>query len=233
MRDSKVDKWRRWVSHEGFVREEVLMLHLRRYVWQETARMVRENESLPDSYWWRFLVDNYIACQAVAIRRQADTNPRVVSLGRLLTEIRDDAARITRLVLAGIWQPEDSWGERDLDEAFERFSGAARGHVDPAIPEADLVALRSGAATVTVYADRHLAHVDSRPLPPEELPSVNDLHAAIDLIGSHFRRYHLLLTSADMPVLIPILQHDWTAPFRQAWIPPGTDFFPRPERESM
>jgi hypothetical protein len=232
MRDSKVDKWRAWLSEHGKVRDEVLNLHLRRYVWQEIMRMLREyGDRLPDSYWWRFMVDNYIACQAIAVRRQADTDSRVITLGRLLTEINKDAERITRPVLAAIWKPDDPLDERDLDAKFSEFSGGCR-HFDSAIAQADLEALRDGAAKVSSYADRHLAHLDATPLPVEQLPSVDDLHAAIGVIGDLFRRYQLLLTAADMPSLVPILQPDWMAPFRQSWIPPGERFFPRHEWHS-
>jgi hypothetical protein len=221
VRDSKVDKWRGWIADQGRIRNQVLVMHMHRYLWRQFARMLREHGSLPDSYWWEFMRSNYDVTQAVAIRRQADTDPRVITLGRLLTEIENDASRITRPVLAAIWQPEDSWDERDLDQALGRFSGSVGDHVDPAIVAADLDALRTGAAKVSTYVDRHLAHLDSKPVPASDLPTLDDLHAAIDVIGVLFRRYHLLLTSADMPMLVPVIQHSWTAPFRVAWAPPG------------
>lgn len=232
MRDSKVDKWRTWLSHNGPVRDEILRLHLRRYVWQEVMRMLREyGDRLPDSYWWRFMADNYIACQAIAVRRQADTDPRVITLGRLLSEITKDAQRITRPVLAAIWKADGPLDARDLDAKFNEFSRGG-GHFDPAVAAADLEMLRDGAAKITSYADRHLAHLDASPLPVDDLPSVDDLHAAVGVIGDLFRRYHLLLTAADMPFLVPVLQPDWMAPLRQPWIPPGEDFFPRNEWDS-
>src|SRR5438093_696490 len=115
MSDSRVQKWRRWLGQNGPVRNQVLVMHLHRYLWRQFGRMVREHGSLPDSYWWEFMRGNYNVTQAVAIRRQADTGPRVISLGRLLVEIKSDAARITRPVLGTIWNPQDTWGERDLN----------------------------------------------------------------------------------------------------------------------
>ena len=227
MRDSKVDKWRGWLEHNGGVRNEVHVLHLHRYVWQEVARMLREHGNLPDSYWWKFMRDTYIASQAVAVRRLADTDPRVISLGRLLTEISTDASRVTRAVVAGIWQPEDAFDERSMDRIFGEFAGSVGNHFDPAIAQRDLESLTDGAAKVSDYVDKHLAHLDAKPIPPTDLPSLGDLHVAIDLIGELFQRYHLLLTAADLRFLVPVLQHDWIAPFRLPWI--GAEFRPMPE----
>lgn len=227
MRDSKVDKWRSWLDHNGKIQNQVLVMHLHRFVWQEYARMLREHGSLPNSYWWEFARETYVASQAVAVRRQADTDPRVISLSRLLTELAKDAPRVTRAVIAGIWKPEDAFGERDVDRIYGEFAGSVGVHVDPAIPLRDLESLRAGAAKVNAYVDRHLAHLDAKPIPPTDLPSLDDLHDAIDVIGNLFKRYHLLFTAADMPFLVPVLQHDWLAPFRQPWIPTGAQFFAR------
>ena len=54
--------------------------------------------------------------------------------------------------------------------------------------------------------------------PAEVKLRFNDIHDAIDVIGELFQRYHLLFTAADMVDLVPVIQHDWLAPFRQPWI---------------
>jgi hypothetical protein len=224
LRDSKVDKWRRWC--DGPIKDEVVALHLHRYTWQEVARLLRTfGDKLPASYYWRYMRDSYVVMQSVAVRRHADTDPRVISLGRLLKEISGEPDRITRQVIAGIWKPKDAWAERDLDRAMTEWAGTGGTHLDPSIPLADLDTLTAAASKISDYVDRHLAHSDSKPVPSTDLPSLDEMHAAIDVIGELFRKYYTLLTGADMAFLVPVLRHDWLAIFGQPWIPEGEDFF--------
>jgi hypothetical protein len=89
-------------------------------------------------------------------------------------------------------------------------------HLDPAIPKADLMDLMWVAAEVKIYVDEHVAHNDAKPSPG--LPTFKDLDASIDVIGQLFAKYANLLTAATWPILVPVLQHDWQAIFRQRWI---------------
>ena len=81
-----------------------MTMYLQRYAWLEVGKILGDNaEQLPDSYWWEFMRDTYGTTQAVAVRRQADTHRDAASLGKLIEEIRDDAARITREFWLGLW----------------------------------------------------------------------------------------------------------------------------------
>lgn len=171
--------------------------------------------------------DSYVVMQSVAVRRHADVNGRVVSLGRLLKEMSVEPQRITRQVVAESWEPQDAWDERDLDHEFGRWAGPAGTHLDPSIPQRDLDVLTVAASKVKAYVDGHIAHSDAKAVRGDELPSVKDMHDAIDVIGDLFRRYFLLLTGQEMATLVPLIEHDWMAVFRQPWIPHGEDFFAR------
>jgi hypothetical protein len=73
------------------------------------------------------------------------------------------------------------------------------------------------AANVKAYVDEHIAHSDKRPRTP--LPTFAELDAALDLIGELMSKYCLLLTAAGLPDVVPTIQNDWEAVFRQPWIP--------------
>ena len=83
---------------------------------------------------------------------------------------------------------------------------------------ADLAALTQGASKVRAYVDERVAHSDSRP--SQDFPTFDDLHGAMDQIGKLFTKYALLLTAAGYVDLVPVIQHDWMAVFRQPWMPP-------------
>lgn len=189
-------------------------MYLHRATYQRVGEIAGQND-LPDSYFWEYLQDTYAATQAVAVRRQAETSSRVRSLGRLLFEVSEDARRFTRsLFVEEIWDDAGDWM---ADKTFdEHFAGDIGDHLDPAIPRTDLDALTSTARALKTFVDEHVAHSDAKPA--HGLPTFDDLNAAIDQIGHLLRKYTLLLTAAGLIELVPVIQHDWEAVFRQRWI---------------
>ena len=213
--DPKIEKWLRWLEDE--IQPEVMTMNLHRHVFREVGEIIDRNGSLPPSYWFEFSSDTYATTQAVAIRRQAEVSTRVVSLGRLLQEIGGDAALLTRKFWVGLWGNSDAVEYGFADAAFtKQFAPGGGDHLDPAIPAADLAQLMSDAESVKRYVDQHVAHNDAKPIPG--LPTLKDVDASIDLIGDLFAKYANLLTAAMWPILVPVLQHDWQAIFRQRWI---------------
>ena len=66
--------------------------------------------------------------------------------------------------------------------------------------------------------NEHLAHDAAMPR-AAELPTFNDPHDAIDVIGSTFQKYAGILNGTTW-VLEPVLEGDWRAIFRMPWINP-------------
>jgi hypothetical protein len=221
MTDQRIEKWTRWIN--GTINNNVLTMHLQRDAWRKVSQILEANGQLPDSYWWEFMRDTYATTQAIAVRRQADTHRDAASLGKLIEEMRDDATRVTRSFWIGLWRsPDDPIDRRVAERAWaDTYGGATGTHLDPAIPTADLAALTAAAANVKDYVDQHLAHADS--VPTTVTLTLSDVHDAIDVIGELFRKYYTLLTAASYVDLVPIIQHDWLAAFRQPWIRSAAD----------
>jgi hypothetical protein len=141
--DSRIAKWQRWLDDR--IRPDLVTVYAYRDTFNELVRIAAENEQLPDSYFWDFLRGTYAVSQAVAVRRQADVDPRTITLGRLLAEITSDAPRLTRKFWVGMWEPgPPPIGLTVAEKAFtEQWAGNAGNHLDPAIPHADLADLRS------------------------------------------------------------------------------------------
>jgi hypothetical protein len=151
------------------------------------------------------------------IRRQAEADTRVISLGRLIDEIGSDAGRLTRRYWVGLFGKSDAVRFGVADAGFtKQFAPGGGDHIDPAIPAADLALLTSVAQSVKVYVDQHVAHNDAKPR--GSLPTFKDLDANIDLIGELFAKYGNLLTASTWTTVVPVVQHDWQAIFRQPWI---------------
>jgi hypothetical protein len=213
--DSRVEKWVRWIDDP--IKNEVLGVFAQRHVHQSLAKMTQLHGGLPPSHFFDNLSAWYASSQALAIRRQAEGSSRVVSLGRLLVEVRDDPERLTMTRFVSHARDELLRGE--LAATFARLYGGNTGtHVDPALVEQDLTALTVAAADVKEYVDRHLAHSDANRL--SALPTFATLNGAIDQLGETFRKYALLLIASSWATLVPVIQYDWLAPFREPWLLP-------------
>jgi hypothetical protein len=157
--DPRIEKWKRWVdapaNEGGGMKDDILGIHLRRDAWQKVQAMLRDRDDLPESYWWRFMFDTYVEAQGAAVRRQVYADSDANSLGRLLLEMSQNAALVTRQWWMGMRTDADSTDMRDeIDrlvanrEWSEDFAGKVEDHLDPAIPAADLEALRTNSERV-------------------------------------------------------------------------------------
>jgi hypothetical protein len=235
MTDQRIEKWEHWLE-EG-ISNDVYSMNLQRFAWLRMQEIIDKNADLKttESYFWEFIFDIYAKTQAQAVRRQADVDKQAASLGRLIREITDTPERLTRDWYVAIWgrsdQDEDDrrYWKREAETYWaETFAGEVGDHIDPAITGADLTELRDGSEKVRRYVDKHVAHFDASVIgrgPPnapsrsgQSLPTLNEVHDAIDLVGGLFKKYSALFTAAAILDLTPALQHDWEAVFRMPWI---------------
>lgn len=176
--------------------------------------IVQRHGSLPPSSVFNLIRDTYGITQSVAVRRQAETSERVISIGALLGEIRRDPERLTRVWFVSLYDDDDqSYANRAWEDGW--FSGPDD-HVSPDAVDVDLTRLATASKKVRRYVDKNLAHRDRRLA--KELPTFADLNAAIDTIGDVSTRYAALLTATHWATLVPIAQYNWLAPFLEPWI---------------
>jgi hypothetical protein len=216
-RNSKVEKWIRWI--DGSIKTEVLWMHSLRDTYRAVAEITQQHGKLPPSKFFNHFSEMYVAAQASAVRRQAEVSPRVVFLGSLLAEIRDDPSLLTRERFVSLFDRDDTWHAENV--FTEEWAGDVEAHVDPAIVARDLETLRTQAQATKEFVDRHVAHADKSPL--TELPTFAALNDGVDAIGVAFKRYTSLLMAVGWATLVPVPQYDWIAPFREPWILPSAE----------
>ena len=217
MDDPRIVKWTGWC--ENTIKDNVLTMYLHRDTWREVSKIIEDNGQLPDSYWWQFMWDTYAVTQAVAVRREADIHKDVASLGKLIQEIRDDPSRITREFWIGLWDTDDELMLRRAQQGWtKQYAGSMGTHLDPAIPSADSDALTAVASKVKAYVDRHVAHADASAASAGVTVTLSEVHDAIDVVGDLFKRYYNLLTASSYGSLVPLIQHNWKAVFREPWL---------------
>ena len=217
-------KLAKWQKQIGKIEQQILHLHHQRAMWREMSDAVAASSEHDDrSFFLDHYTSLYVDGAAMAVRRLAvDTGQRQeISLGILLADIAENPCTITRAdFLAGYDKHDDDrdWAREDWlrlgRETWDRDWGDAEtGCLDVARIKADLDLLRSTAEKVRGFADRTVAHIDSRGV--KDLPTFNDLDLSIDTLGALFKRYAALLTGSGWAYLEPTMQGDWKRPFRK------------------
>jgi hypothetical protein len=215
----RLDKWYVWLT--AVISAEIHSMHLHRRVWLEVRSILERNDALPPSYWWIFMADTYAVTQGVAVRRQVDNRKDVISLARLLIDIRGHPTLLSRDYFLSRFDPNDAdklaWAESFWAEAF---AGKIGNYLDPAIPKADLSAIVAAAENVKDFVDAMVAHRGQSAFPTGPELMLSEVHEAIDTLGATYRKYYGLITGYTTPKLVPELPDDWIAVFRHPWIAP-------------
>ena len=217
---SRYDDWVRMLRYPIYTQVAALFEH--RAIWWSLQQIWHDARTeLPASMLFDFIASSYATTQAVGVRRLLDRNKRTNSLGGLLEQMDEHNEVLTRVefVSRSLWITP---GAADSD--FDRFAGVGAVVVNRNRISSDIVRLRATSQTVRTYVDKVIAHTDA--IPPDALPSFNELHAAIDAIGEVFLTWHEFLCGVSVANLIPHPIGDWLAPLRVPWLRPG-QFEPR------
>jgi hypothetical protein len=211
--------WRKWIHQD--IRQDVVGMYFRRQMWRDLNDMLLANPTVGEmrSSFWNFHHDNYAVTQAIAIRRQADKRKDTCSLRRLLEEVTarsDLLRRETYVALLDERQAQDDLMVQRANAEWNRWANSGGIRFDGVAARADALELEQAADRVKVYVDEHLAHDAATPTIPE-LPTLKDLHAAIEVIGSTFQKYAVILTGGWWD-LEHMIEDNWRAIFRVPWI---------------
>lgn len=176
-------------------------LWLNRRIWRTTAEIASASAAVTNNphfvYW---LTSQYAQAACVAIRRLTESGSKAKTTNSLVAVLED----IIDNVQAHPWQP---WAPAEYR--------AANGFIDPQRVRQDIEALRDAAQTVSVYVNKHLAHLERKA--NVAIPTVVEIDDAINLLGEMVRCYLLLLTGQNLAHVEPILLFPWTAVFDQPW----------------
>jgi len=212
--DQKLTKWIRWLK---VVRGDIEQLLIKRHIFWEVQEMIDSNSELhkPSSF-YSFLGDTYIAYVAIGIRRQVKVDNKSVSFARLLNEIETCPEILSREYYTGLYK--DSHVEFFADRDFDRFCGRSRDHVSPKKVGFDLRKLKQASSKIEEFADRRIAHHDTRK--PKGLPRFKDVDTCLDILDKLYVKYHLMFHAQTMGTLMPTYQYNWKAIFEVPWLAP-------------
>lgn len=205
----KLEKWLRWLD---IIQKDTEDLLDKRHIFSGYIEIVKNNTNIQDPsdfHWW--VRDNYVASIAMCIRRQVDTDPDVITLGKLLKEIQNEPQVITKAWHRSLYK---NLGPDMADKDFEDIAGNGI-FFDPAVAERDLKKLVDLAENITKFADRTIAHNSKQPIP---VVKFRDLDAFIEEFEKMLIKYILLFTGSGYIGILPTRQYDWEKIFYHKWI---------------
>jgi hypothetical protein len=211
--DPKLKKWLPWMD---VIKAELHDLVVAKHVFHGVQSLIRANPALhqPSSF-YDYLAQTYVSHVVIGVRRQIKSDKQSISMARLLEELVDSPQSMARSYYVGLYK--GSVVEDRADHDFDKFSKPGLPHIDAAMVSADLVQLRAVSAKCEEFADKRVAHRDTRE--PKDLPTFNEVDACVDLLDKLYVKYFLLFHASTMDSLLPTWQYDWTAIFRVPWIP--------------
>lgn len=195
------------------------------HIFWEVQDIIKANPTLAKtpSHFFQWMGTNFIAAEAVGVRRQGDPDKHAVSLRRLLEELKQSPHLFSRsyfLSLYGAHHPRDL-AERDYDNV----AGRGRNELDPARIQQDIDVLISKSDAIRHYVNKRIAHYDFRGM-AKPRPTFNDLKDSLDHLESLVKKYYFAMKASWVDRLLPTFQYDWQEIFSIPWIE-------RPAREDI
>ncbi len=217
--DKKLSKWINWINE---IRNETENMLLNEEIHRQYFEIVKNNKEIqsPSDY-HEWTSRNYGSYVVMAIRRQLDNDKDVVSLKRLLSEIKQSPQVLTKQWFRSLYKnatdvtslPNEFFADGD----FEKNAGSME-YFDPKIAEADMLRLEELGKTIIRYANKQIAH-RTKIKPTVTFSEINKF---LNEFESIVKKYILLLTASGYGSLIPVPQYDWLSIFTKVWIKPST-----------
>jgi len=205
---------KKWIDWIGIIHKNIENLLTSQHIYKTYLEIVKSNPEIQspiDFHDW--VRKNYASSVAIHIRRELDMGSDVISLKKLLTEIKNDPQVITKEWFESLYKGSNA--EAFADGDFKNVAG--NGEIfDSSIASADIEKLEQLGKHIKEYATYRIAHNIEKPITKD--PTYNDLDAFIKEYESIVKNYILLFTASGYTSLTPTWQYDWEEVFTKPWI---------------
>ena len=205
-----------WNESLGTIQKEVIELATNQHIFWKIQKMINDNPNIqkPNSF-FRFTGQTYYDYGVIAVRRQIKCGKQSISFVRLLKEIIETPCLLSRERFVNLYRADM---EEEANQIFDKeFPGGCRDHIDPIMVQQDLDDLKKQGGKLEEFADKRIAHRDKG---ESEIPTYNELDAAIDCLKKLTRKYVLLFEGRDLVdnFVMKFVEDYWEEIFSQPWI---------------
>lgn len=198
--------------------QQVDDLNTARHIYYEVRSMVEANQQiLTSNHFYTWMDNTYTTTMLVGIRRLVDSDASSISFVTFLSAIKSNPHILSRSTYKGLYKKMGlGFPESYQDEKFDQLAGIGAPHVDPAVVEQELEELKTITSKLRKYANKRIAHYDSKPPPPG--PSYKEIDEAFDILYDLLVKYYLFFRATSFSRK-PCIDYDWKEIFQVAWIP--------------
>lgn len=203
-------KWQKWLL---IIQRELEDLLISRSMFNRYIEIAKGNPRIHEpSDFHDWTKTNYVSYVASTIRRQLDLDDDVISIHRLLEQIKQNPNLFTKDWHRSLYP---KLGSAQADANFKEFAGL-EDHIDPRIVEEDINKLLKLGENIKKFATRRIAHSSKKPINTVTMEAVDIF---IDELNKIAGKYILLFTGIQFDSLEPVFQYDWDVIFKEKWIP--------------
>ena len=212
---ARANKFKQWKRRFKVIKNSIFDLALKRFVFQKVTELVRDNPRLQTpSVFYDWLHKAYAIDMTIHIRRLTDTDKRSISFVNLMKDIERYPEVMSRrrftLPYKGFMK---QFGHKD----FDRLAKPGSSVLNKRLIAQHKAKLVKSHKRLRSFTNKHVAHLDIRGM--RRFPTYEELNACVDTIESLLKDYALLLEQSAPDPVVPVIQYDWMAPFRLAWLP--------------
>jgi hypothetical protein len=196
--------------------EVTTVAHIDDVFWQVQAIIAANPAINRTEVFYDWLGDTYVDSAVIRIRRLLDKQRSVISLWRLLEQVRAEHARFTRAWFNGLWSPD----LQDVaDQRFDMLAGRGARFIAAETVAPKQQELDSALQRVEDFANANIAH---RVAATHTVTArFADLREALAAAFRVFNWCALLIEASSWTSAVPEIQTNWTAVFREPWLPAG------------
>lgn len=210
----RANKFRQWKGQFNVIKQQITGLALRRFIYREVTKLIQEDPRLQvRSAFYDWMRAVYVTDMTVSIRRLIDWDKRTVSFIRLIEDIKQHPDVISRRRFTHPYKNLiKQYGHRD----YERFAKPGHNMLDRRVIENHRRMIVRSQKRLRRYLNTQIAHTSKNQL--RKFPTYSDLEKCLDTLESLLREYALLFEQVAIVQAAPVIQYDWKAPFRVAWL---------------
>lgn len=201
------------------VRDQLFDLaHIDDVFWQVQAIICENPDIKTGGVFQSWLERRYVDSVSVGLRRLADKRRNVVSLWRVLEEMKRVAPLLTKARYLGL---HDGPFRRLAEEWWEKLVGESEEHVTKRLIGGKQKELLTALDRVSRFADQNVAHFAA--IPNHAPATFDDVRKSIVAAFKLCGWCSSVLASETISSPVPWIQSKWVRVFRVPWIPPGQD----------
>ncbi|MHB1769480.1 MAG: AbiU2 domain-containing protein [Minisyncoccota bacterium] len=211
--ETKIEQWAKEIAR---ITADVTDTIESQFIFKRLGEIVGANPKISaDNLFWDHLAASFGADLVLGITRQVDTRTEVVSLLKLLEDLRDNPGVITKEWYGDQYEKNSlnrAFGVRSFEEHF-----GLKPELDPTLIEKDIQDLKSITAKVAKFRHTRVAHKNVDEHLVIDLNFV-EVEEALKFIETVVIKYQLLLNQSGYTELMPTITYNWESVFRTPWI---------------